>query len=140
LRWQLCRGGAVSQSSEYQASVPGAPTSALARSASARTGSLWKVVAARAHVPPERSRDAASALTGGKHLPPHRTAALRDLVDPRSGETLDRGLLVCFEAPRSFTGEHVAELHVHGGRTSPRQPPFPRPPISKPPPPGIQLS
>lgn len=32
------------------------------------------------------------------------------------GETLDRGLGLWFPAPASFTGENVAELHVHGGR------------------------
>ncbi len=32
------------------------------------------------------------------------------------GAVLDRGLVVFFAAPASFTGEDVAELHVHGGR------------------------
>jgi tRNA modification GTPase len=32
------------------------------------------------------------------------------------GEVLDRGLALWFPAPASFTGEDVAELHVHGGR------------------------
>jgi tRNA modification GTPase len=31
-------------------------------------------------------------------------------------ETLDRGLVLAFPAPRSFTGEDVLELHCHGGR------------------------
>lgn len=31
-----------------------------------------------------------------------------------SGEVIDRGLLLLFEAPRSYTGEHVLELHAHG--------------------------
>jgi tRNA modification GTPase len=31
------------------------------------------------------------------------------------GEVLDEGFAVIFEAPRSFTGEDVAELHLHGG-------------------------
>lgn len=36
----------------------------------------------------------------------------------RSGDgwTIDTGLVVFFEAPRSFTGEDAAEFHVHGGR------------------------
>jgi tRNA modification GTPase len=33
-----------------------------------------------------------------------------------SGETIDRGLMVWFEAPNSETGEHMGELHLHGGR------------------------
>jgi tRNA modification GTPase len=31
------------------------------------------------------------------------------------GSTLDEGLALYFPAPRSFTGEHVLELHGHGG-------------------------
>lgn len=42
-------------------------------------------------------------------------AALRRLIDPASGEVLDRGLLVRFAAPASYTGEDVVELHHHGG-------------------------
>ena len=38
------------------------------------------------------------------------------LKDPATGETLDDGLVAWFEAPKSFTGEDVAELHIHGGR------------------------
>ena len=49
-------------------------------------------------------------------LPPARRAALRSLRDPRSGVELDRGLVLVFPAPHSFTGEDMAELHVHGGR------------------------
>ncbi len=49
-------------------------------------------------------------------LPHPRVAGLRTLRDPRSGEVLDQGLVLWFPAPRSFTGEDVAELHLHGGR------------------------
>jgi tRNA modification GTPase len=49
-------------------------------------------------------------------LPPARRAVLRSLRDPRSGVELDRGLVLAFPAPHSFTGEDMAELHVHGGR------------------------
>jgi tRNA modification GTPase len=33
-----------------------------------------------------------------------------------AGEPLDRGLVLYFPAPRSYTGEDVVELHGHGGR------------------------
>ncbi|EFN87614.1 tRNA modification GTPase mnmE [Harpegnathos saltator] len=33
-----------------------------------------------------------------------------------SGEVLDRGLVVYFPAPKSFTGEDCAEFHLHGGK------------------------
>jgi len=37
------------------------------------------------------------------------------LRDPASGEVLDRVLACAMPAPRSYTGEHVAEVHAHGG-------------------------
>lgn len=49
-------------------------------------------------------------------LPPPRKAVRARFMDPASGELLDDGLLLWFPAPHSFTGEDVAELHVHGGR------------------------
>lgn len=49
-------------------------------------------------------------------MPEPRTAAVRAIVDPRTNETIDRGLALWFPAPHSFTGEDVAELHLHGGR------------------------
>jgi tRNA modification GTPase len=39
---------------------------------------------------------------------------LKNLVDPKSGETLDQALICFFQAPHSFTGEDVVELHCHG--------------------------
>ncbi len=41
---------------------------------------------------------------------------VRALLDPLTGEEIDRGLVVWFEAPNSETGEMMAELHLHGGR------------------------
>jgi tRNA modification GTPase len=60
---------------------------------------------------------AAAALTAlcGR-LPEPRVATRRDLFDPANGERLDDGLVLWFPAPRSFTGEDVAELHIHGSR------------------------
>ncbi len=55
-----------------------------------------------------------SALAGG--LPAPRRAVLRRLRDPATGEVLDRGLVLWFPAPGSYTGEDLAELHIHGGR------------------------
>lgn len=48
--------------------------------------------------------------------PRPRVASKRHLGHPRSGERLDHALVLWFPAPRSFTGDDVAELHVHGGR------------------------
>ncbi|KAI8048793.1 hypothetical protein BDF22DRAFT_701301 [Syncephalis plumigaleata] len=44
-----------------------------------------------------------------------REATFCRLHHPRTGELLDRGLLLWFPRPRSFTGEDTVELHVHGG-------------------------
>jgi len=49
-------------------------------------------------------------------LPEPRRMTLRSVLDPLSGETIDRGLVVWFEAPNTETGETMAELHLHGGR------------------------
>jgi tRNA modification GTPase len=47
-------------------------------------------------------------------LPPPRGATLRTL---RHGSAeIDRALVLWFPAPHSFTGEDVAEFHLHGGR------------------------
>jgi tRNA modification GTPase len=60
------------------------------------------------------ARKAVTLLAGG--LPPPRVAQRRRLVDPQSGDALDDGLVLWFPAPRSATGEDVAELHLHGSR------------------------
>ena len=48
-------------------------------------------------------------------VPEARRASLR-MLRSGNGEVLDRGLVLFFPGPASFTGEDVAELHVHGGR------------------------
>lgn len=55
--------------------------------------------------------EAARKLTRGA-LPPERQAVLRKIE--LDGEILDEGLLLLFGAERSFTGEAVAEFHLHG--------------------------
>ncbi|EGB04959.1 hypothetical protein AURANDRAFT_59431 [Aureococcus anophagefferens] len=60
--------------------------------------------------------DALAALTPGKPLPAHRVASLRTLRD--ASDVLDEALVLRFEAPRSFTGEDVVELHCHGGEAT----------------------
>lgn len=48
----------------------------------------------------------------GCAVPSFRTATLRSLR--LDGSTLDKALVLAFDAPRSFTGEDVVELHLHG--------------------------
>jgi tRNA modification GTPase len=57
---------------------------------------------------------AAAEQLGGT-LPVPRTLSLRTLRD-LAGEELDRALVAVFLAPRTVTGEPMAELHCHGGR------------------------
>lgn len=46
--------------------------------------------------------------------PKPRIAAGRRIVHPSTGELLDRGVILWFPGPKSFTGEDVAELQLHG--------------------------
>jgi tRNA modification GTPase len=45
-----------------------------------------------------------------------RVATLRHLYCPKTRDILDQSLVLWFPAPRSFTGEDVIELHVHGSK------------------------
>ena len=47
---------------------------------------------------------------------PARMATLCSIKDSAAGGEIDRGLVVFFPGPHSFTGEDVAEFQVHGGR------------------------
>ena len=49
-------------------------------------------------------------------LPKARTASVRELRHPISGELLDEALVLRFDAPASSTGEDVVEFQCHGGR------------------------
>jgi tRNA modification GTPase len=50
----------------------------------------------------------------GQGVPEPRRAVLRSFVDPQTQGLIDKGLLLFFPAPHSFTGEDVAEFHLHG--------------------------
>ena len=54
-------------------------------------------------------------LLAGVDLEPRR-ARVADIRSPDTGDLIDRGLLLSFPAPNSFTGEDVIELQIHGGR------------------------
>ena len=49
-------------------------------------------------------------------LPSSRRVAVKTIIDPETGEVIDRGLAIWFQGPRTYTGESMVELHVHGGR------------------------
>jgi tRNA modification GTPase len=59
--------------------------------------------------------EALQAIAPGAEFPDRR-AVLRTLKHPQSREPLDRALITRFQAPRSFTGEEMAEISITGGR------------------------
>jgi len=61
-----------------------------------------------------RARAAVEAL--GVKVPEPRRVGLARFRDPASGEIIDEGLVLWFEAAKSEIGEDTAELQPHGGR------------------------
>lgn len=55
-------------------------------------------------------------LTGRKKTKP-REVYYTALKDPETGALLDRAVAFYFKSPASFTGEDVAEYHLHGGKS-----------------------
>jgi tRNA modification GTPase len=79
-----------------------APMTAIGRSA---------ITAVRLSGP--RTRAVVEQLCG--ICPPPRLASLRRLRNSK-GEMLDQAVVLWLPAPATYTGEDVAELHLHGGR------------------------
>ena len=52
------------------------------------------------------------AFAGGELLPRH--VSLRLIKSPSDGEPIDKGLVLWFPGPTTFTGEDVVEFHLHG--------------------------
>ena len=55
------------------------------------------------------------SLTKGD-LPSPRLATLRKLNNINTSELIDEGMILWFPGPYSYTGEDMAEFHVHGSR------------------------
>ena len=55
------------------------------------------------------------ALTG-KDLPKPRLATLRKINNSNTSELIDEGIILWFPGPQSYTGEDMAEFHVHGSK------------------------
>lgn len=60
------------------------------------------------------AHQAGASIAGS--LPEARTAAVRALREPGSGELLDEALVLRFDSPASSTGEDIVEFQCHGGR------------------------
>ena len=55
------------------------------------------------------------SLTGGQ-LPKARVATLRKIYRINTSELIDEGIILWFPGPQSYTGEDMAEIHIHGGK------------------------
>ena len=63
----------------------------------------------------KNTADVVKKLTGSK-LPVARTATLAKFNKNGEKELIDEGVIIWFPAPNSYTGEDLAEFHVHGSR------------------------
>ena len=52
----------------------------------------------------------------GKQIPRPRVATLRKINNINTFELIDEGIILWFPGPESYTGEDMAEIHVHGGK------------------------
>ena len=57
-----------------------------------------------------------SLLKENSRPPKARFASFRRLYDPETKDLLDEAIVLYFPGPKSFTGEDVVELQVHGSR------------------------
>ena len=51
-----------------------------------------------------------------KTMPSPRVATLRKIINSNSNELIDEGIVIWFPGPNSYTGEDMAEFHVHGSK------------------------
>ena len=52
----------------------------------------------------------------GDDLPAPRVATLKKINYINTNNLIDEGLVIWFPGPQSYTGEDLAEFHVHGSR------------------------
>ena len=52
----------------------------------------------------------------GKDIPEPRMATLRKINNINTSELIDEGIIIWFPGPESYTGEDMAEIHVHGSK------------------------
>ena len=53
-------------------------------------------------------------LLTGRSVPEPRVATLRKINKINTSELIDEGIILWFPGPESYTGEDMAEFHVHG--------------------------
>ena len=52
----------------------------------------------------------------GKPIPKPRMATLRKINNINTSDLIDEGIIIWFPGPESYTGEDMAEIHVHGSK------------------------
>ena len=52
----------------------------------------------------------------GREIPLPRVATLRKINNINTSELIDEGMIIWFPGPQSYTGEDMAEIHIHGGK------------------------
>ena len=55
-------------------------------------------------------------LLTGKEMPAPRLATLRKINNINTSELIDEGIILWFPGPQSYTGEDMAEIHIHGSK------------------------
>ena len=55
-------------------------------------------------------------LLTGERAPKPRVATLRKINKINTSELIDEGIILWFPGPESYTGEDMAEIHVHGAK------------------------
>jgi tRNA modification GTPase len=63
-----------------------------------------------------REASKAIKLLTKRDLPSPRLATLRKINNITTSELIDEGLIIWFPGPESYTGEDMAEIHIHGGK------------------------
>ncbi len=49
-------------------------------------------------------------------IPSPKVAVVRKFINPETKDLIDQGILLWFPGPESYTGEDMAEFHVHGSK------------------------
>ncbi|MBN1238056.1 MAG: hypothetical protein JXB36_06120, partial [Gammaproteobacteria bacterium] len=89
-----------------------APAPGAADTIAALATAPGKAAVAIVRLSGDRAADIARRLTGIEPRPRYAELCAFRGAD---GTVIDRGLLLFFPAPHSYTGEDVVELHGHGG-------------------------
>ena len=62
------------------------------------------------------TKEVIKCLTG-RPVPEARKATLRKINKINTSELIDEGIILWFPGPESYTGEDMAEFHVHGSKS-----------------------